>query len=599
MEISFNPIQAIDKAMRLLFKNDAELSQQFKDSFDPIIRAADPKFADFQANGILPLAKKNRLNPVQLANDVCGKLIESQAVDSNLIEISVAGPGFINFKLKATYLSKWLESFSSETSIKKETAQWLNDEITVIDFPSANTAKQAHIGHLRPMVIGESIARILEFSGAKIIRDNHIGDWGTNFGTLIMILKEKGIQIAEFTNPSQALELIDSLYKEGTTLENKNPELRDVSRNELLKLQNGDPENTQIWQSIIDVSNLAFEKLFEQLEVKIDYTLGESFYKDKVKRIYDELLSLEIAEESDGALVVWHNEIKKFAKDNKRPFPFNIRKKDGASNYASTDLATILYRIEHFKAESVIYLTDSRQQDHFEQLFLTTKKWFQRKDYPLPKLKHVWWGTILGSDNKPIKTKSGESIKLQSLIDEAIERALKVVGEKNPALSIEEQSKIAKAVGIGALKYVDLSSNRTQDYVFDWDRMLSFEGNTAPYLLYVIARINSIFKKAEVCLSDSSLEEYFAVESDYEIQLARKLIQFPITLNQTLSDLRPHFLSTYLFELAGVYNTFYNNEKVIDPDSLIQQRRLSLCHRTHTVLSLGLNLLGITTVERM
>ena len=599
MEISFNPIQSIDKAMHLLFKNDAELSQKFKDPFDPIIRAADPKFADFQANGILPLAKKHRLNPFQLANNVCGKLIESQAVDSNLIEISVAGPGFINFKLKASYLSKWLENFSTAKSIQVETAQWLNDEITVIDFPSANTAKQAHIGHLRPMVIGESIARILEFSGAKIIRDNHIGDWGTNFGTLIMILKEKGIQIADFANPSQALELIDSLYKEGTTLENKNPELRDVSRNELLKLQNGDPENTQIWQSIIDVSNQAFEKLFEQLEVKIDYTLGESFYKDKVQRIYDELLSLEIAEESDGALVVWHNEIKKFAKDNKRPFPFNIRKKDGASNYASTDLATILYRIEHFKAKSVIYLTDSRQQDHFEQLFLTTKKWFQRKDYPLPKLKHVWWGTILGSDNKPIKTKSGESIKLQSLIDEAIERALKVVEEKNPELSLEEQSKIAKAVGIGALKYVDLSSNRTQDYVFDWDRMLSFEGNTAPYLLYVIARINSIFKKAEVCLSDSSLEEYFAVESDYEIQLARKLIQFPITLNQTLSDLRPHFLSTYLFELAGAYNTFYNNEKVIDPDSLIQQRRLSLCHRTHTVLSLGLNLLGITTVERM
>ena len=599
MEISFNPIQSIDKAMRLLFKNDAKLSKQFKDPFDPIVRAADPKFADFQANGILPLAKKNRLNPVQLAHDVCGKLIESQTADSNLIDISVAGPGFINFKLKATYLSTWLESFSTAKSIQEETAQWLNDEITVIDFPSANTAKQAHIGHLRPMVIGESIARILEFSGAKTIRDNHIGDWGTNFGTLIMILKDKGIKIAEFKNPSDALELIDDLYKESTALENKKPELRDVSRNELLKLQNGDPENTQIWQSIIEVSNQAFEKLFKQLEVKIDYTLGESFYKDKVQRIYDELLSFKIAEESDGALVIWHNEIKKFAKDNDRPFPFNIRKKDGASNYASTDLATILYRIEHFKAESVIYLTDSRQQDHFEQLFLTTKKWFLKKDYPLPKLKHVWWGTILGSDNKPIKTKSGESIKLQSLIDEAIERALKIVGEKNPELSLEEQSKIAKAVGIGALKYADLSSNRTQDYVFDWDRMLSFEGNTAPYLLYVIARINSIFKKAEVSLSDPCLEDYFAVESDYEIQLARKLIQFPIALNQTLSDLRPHFLSSYLFELAGAYNTFYNNEKVIDPDSSIQKRRLSLCHRTYTVLSLGLNLLGITTVERM
>ena len=599
MEISFNPIQAIDKAICSLFKNDFELSKQFKEPFDPIVRAADPKFADFQANGILPLAKKNRLNPVELANDVCKKLIDSQMVDSNLFEISVAGPGFINFKLKIAYLSKWLENFSTPKSIQEETSQWLNNEITIIDFPSANTAKQAHIGHLRPMVIGESIARILEFSGANIIRDNHIGDWGTNFGTLIMILKEREIQIERFKNPTEALELIDSLYKEGTTLENETPELRDVSRKELLKLQNGDSENIQIWQSIIDVSNQAFEKLFEQLDVKIDYTLGESFYKDKVQRIYEELLSLEIAKESDGALVVWHNEIKKFAEDNKRPFPFNIRKKDGASNYASTDLATILYRIEHFKAESVIYLTDSRQQDHFEQLFLTTKKWFQRKNYPLPKLKHVWWGTILGSDNKPIKTKSGESIKLQSLIDEAIERALKIVKEKNSELPLEEQSKIAKAVGVGALKYADLSSNRTQDYLFDWDRMLSLDGNTAPYLLYVIARINSIFRKAEVSLSDPSLENYFAVESDYEIQLARKLIQFSITLNQTLSDLRPHFLSTYLFELAGAFNTFYNNERVINPDSLIQQRRLSLCHRTYNTLSIGLNLLGITTVERM
>jgi len=599
MDISFNPIQSIDKAMRLLFKNDAELSQQFTNSFDPIIRAADPKFADFQANGILPLAKKNRLNPVPLANDVCEKLLDSQAIDSSLFEISVAGPGFINFKLKAAYLSRWLENFSSIKVIQQETSQWLNKEVTVIDFPSANSAKQAHIGHLRPMVIGESIARILEFSGASIIRDNHIGDWGTNFGTLIMILKEKGIHLTDFTNPTEALELIDSLYKEGTKLENNNPELRNVSRNELLKLQNGDTENTYIWQSIIDVSNQAFEKLFEQLGVRIDYTLGESFYKDKVPRVYDELSSLEIAEESDGALVVWHNEIKKFAKDNKRPFPFNIRKKDGASNYASTDLATILYRIEQFRAQSVIYLTDSRQQDHFEQLFLTTKKWFQKKDYPLPKLKHAWWGTILGSDNKPIKTKSGESIKLQSLLDEAIERALKVVREKNPELPLDEQNEIAKAVGIGALKYADLSSNRTQDYVFDWDRMLSFDGNTAPYLLYVIARINSIFRKAELNLSDSSLSNYFEVQSLYEIQLARKLIQFPITLNQTLSDLRPHFLSTYLFDLAGAFNTFYNNEKVIDSNPSIQQRRLSLCHRTHTILSTGLKLLGISTVERM
>ena len=264
----------------------------------------------------------------------------------------------------------------------------------------------------------------------------------------------------------------------------------------MLLLQKGDPTNKKLWESIVQISNQAFDHLFVQLGVRTDYTLGESFYRDKVDRIYQELSELGIAEESDGALVVWHDEVKKFSRDNKQPFPFNIRKKDGASNYASTDLATVLYRLEHFDAESVIYLTDSRQQDHFQQLFLTTNKWFTQKGYSVPELKHVWWGTILGSDNKPFKTKSGETIKLQALIDEAVERAYSVVSQKNPNLEEKEKQKIAQAVGIGALKYADLSSNRTQDYVFDWDRMLSFEGNTAPYLLYVIARINSIFKKS-------------------------------------------------------------------------------------------------------
>lgn len=599
MNCTFNAIRTIESGFSALIANDTALKETLGENFDPIIRLADPQFGDFQANGVLAIAKKKHLNPVALAKELCTRLNIETYLNPDFFELSVAGPGFINIRTKPAYLSLWLAAYTKTEQIAQACSTQFSNTTIVIDFPSANTAKQAHIGHLRPMVIGEAIARLLEFSGANLVRDNHIGDWGTNFGTLIMILKRKELDIDALNDPAKALELIDQLYKEGSLLEKENTELREQSRHELLKLQKGDPENTRLWQSIINISNQAFDHLFQQLGVRIDVTLGESFYKDKVQRVYDELIDLKIAEESDGALVVWHNSVKKFAKDNPRPFPFNIRKKDGASNYASTDLATVLYRIEHYKAESVIYLTDARQQDHFEQLFLTTEKWFNAQGYPMPKLKHVWWGTILGSDNKPIKTKSGESIKLQALIDEACERALKVVEKKNPDLSKTEQVTIAKAVGIGALKYADLSSNRTQDYVFDWDRMLSFEGNTAPYLLYVVARINSIFRKTGFDSKANNFPISHKIETEHEQLLARKLLQFPVSLEQSLADLRPHFLSTYLYELAGTYNVFYNHEKVIHEDASVQQRRLMLCHRTHLILSIGLEILGISCVERM
>jgi arginyl-tRNA synthetase len=301
---------------------------------------------------------------------------------------------------------------------------------------------------------------------------------------------------------------------------------------------------------------------------------------------------------SQGALVVWHDNVKKFARDNDRPNPFNIRKKDGASNYASTDLATILYRVEHFKAAEVIYLTDARQQDHFQQLFLTTEKWFKACEYPLPVMRHVWWGTILGEDKKPFKTKSGQSIKLQALLDEARSRAFTVVSEKNPELSESERRTIAESVGVGALKYADLASNRTQDYVFNWERMLSFEGNTAPYLLYAVARINSIFRKAGQS-PDEIIKDASALETDAEKNLARKLMGLANALDLTLSDLRPHFLCNYLYELAGAYSSFYNADKVMVEDAAVRARRLLLCTRTRTVLETGLKLLGITPLERM
>ena len=599
MEVSLLIARSLGQTIDQIIRDNQKLQKLLGDSFDPIIRAADPKFGDFQINGILPLAKRIGSNPRALATTLLEALQSSEQINKHYLTFEIAGPGFINIRFNNSLLSEWIRIHHSEDIIKNGTKQWFKTQKTVIDFPSANTAKQAHIGHLRPMVIGEAIARMLEFCGTELIRDNHIGDWGTNFGTLIMMIKRSKIDISKIEDPEKALIEIDQLYKEGSILEKTDPSLRDTSRNELLLLQKGDPTNKKLWESIIQISNLAFDHLFKQLGVRTDYTLGESFYRDKVDRIYQELSELGIAEESEGALVVWHDEVKKFSRDNKQPFPFNIRKKDGASNYASTDLATILYRLEHFDAESVIYLTDSRQQDHFQQLFLTTNKWFTQKGYSIPELKHVWWGTILGSDNKPFKTKSGETIKLQALIDEAVERAYSVVSQKNPNLEEKEKQNIAQAVGIGALKYADLSSNRTQDYVFDWDRMLSFEGNTAPYLLYVIARINSIFKKAHRPKQSIHTNTSFSIETEHEQTLARKFIQFPIALEQALSDLRPHFLCTYLFELAGTFNSFYNHEKVIHEDREIQTRRIILCHRTQLILELGLTILGIDTVEHM
>jgi len=592
MSVWFNPSHAIEQTLRQV----AATTEGFSADFEPGVRPADPKFGDYQANGVLGYAKKNNLNSRELGQKLIDAALASGQFDPELIELALAGPGFINFKLSNTFLWQWQLDYSTKADYQSGAKELKQGRRIVIDYPSANTAKQAHIGHLRPMVIGQAIARLLDFCGADLIRDNHIGDWGTNFGTLIMKIKHEGIDLT--TLGDDALVTLDKLYKEGSALESKQPELRDVSRNELVKLQNGDLENTRIWKRIVEISKIAFDKLFVQMGVEVDITLGESFYRDKVQRIYDELTEVGLAEESEGALVVWHDEVKKFSRDNERPYPFNIRKSDGASNYASTDLATVLYRVREFKAEEIIYLTDARQQDHFQLLFLTTKKWFKAKGYPLPEMSHVFWGTILGADKKPFKTKSGESIKLQELLDEARSRAYEVVTAKNPDLPEDERRAIAESVGVGAMKYADLSSNRTQDYVFSWDRLLSFEGNTAPYLLYAIARINSIFRKVGLD-PEAPIEGASPAETEAELTLARKLMGFVTALELTLNDLRPHFLCTYLYELAGAYSGFYNADKVMVDDEAVKARRLILCARTRTILKTGLELLGLKPLERM
>ena len=592
MPVWFNPSHTIDQALREV----AALMPEFDPEFDPSVRPADPRFGDFQANGVLSFAKKHQVNPRELAQSLIDAAQASNHFDPNLVELSLAGPGFINFKLSTAFLWQWQLDYSTKADYQSGAMQLKSARKVVIDYPSANTAKQAHIGHLRPMVIGQAIARILDFCGADLVRDNHIGDWGTNFGTLIMKIKRDEIDLN--TLNEDALATLDKLYKDGSALEKEQPDLRDISRKELVLLQNGDPDNTAIWEQIVEISKIAFEQLFDQIGVEVDITLGESFYRNKVDRIYEELTEIGLAEHSDGALVVWHDEVKKFSRENERPYPFNIRKSDGASNYASTDLATVLYRLEKFKAEEIIYLTDARQQDHFQQLFLTTNKWFKAKGYPLPEMQHVFWGSILGADKKPLKTKSGESIKLQELLDEARARAYEVVTKKNPEFPEQERKAIAESVGIGAVKYADLSSNRTQDYVFSWERLLSFEGNTAPYLLYAVARINSIFRKAEIDPSEALIGAS-PIETEAELALARQLMGFVTALELTINDLRPHFLCTYLYELAGAYSSFYNTDKVMVPDEAVKTRRLILCARTRTVMQTGLELLGITALERM
>lgn len=586
MEIWFHPA----KAIAALTKNAAQAAG-FDADFDPVIRPADPKFGDFQANGALQYAKARRENPRAAGEKLLAAIQSSPEFDKQLVETSIAGPGFVNFKLTKKFLGKWLAKYRGEAELRAAAKQFYGGRKTVIDYPSPNTAKQMHVGHLRPMVIGEAVKRLLKFCGADIVTDNHIGDWGTNFGILIYGIKTSGYKLDPENENS--LEELEQMYKRGSALAKADPAAADAARAELVKLQNGDPENVALWNKINEVSSASFARMYKRMGLTIDYTLGESFYRDKVGRIYKELTECGIAEENQGALVVFLREHERF-----KTQPFIIRKSDGASNYASTDLATLLYRVEHFGAEEVVYVTDGRQQDHFQQLFMTAAKWFGCKGYKLPKLRHVWFGTILGEDGKAIKTKSGEPVRLKALLDEAVARAKKILLEKNPDTPQDEADKIAETVGVAALRYADLSQNRTNDYLFSWDKLLAFDGNTAPYLLYAVARMHSIFRKFDIS-PDADFSAASEIETEQEIALARKLVALPAVFELTLAELRPHYLCTYLYELAGIFSTFYNANKVIVDDESVKARRLMLCSRTMRVLEAGLRVLGIEPLEKM
>ncbi len=593
MPVSFNLANDVDAALRTA----AQAAGLDLASFDPEVRTADPRHGDFQANGVLAFAKRTKQNPRAVAE----KLVA--AIDPATLQrfsVSIAGPGFINFAASPAVLLSWLRDYSSEAALRQGASVNYGGQTWVVDYSSPNTAKQMHVGHLRSAVIGEAICRLLAFSGAKVIRDNHLGDWGTQFGKLIYGYKRWADPAALEREPIEELERLYRLGNDAATPDS--PALEEV-RQELVKLQNGDPENLALWKTFTEVSQRAFDEVYQRLGITFDYYLGESFYNDKLDPIYEELARLKISEESQGAVVVYHPEHSRYATQ-----PFIIRKSDGASNYATTDLATALYRAEHFKADGIVVLTDFRQADHFEQLFLTVEKWFRQTNRRLPKLFHVTCGGVLGENGKPLKTRDGGTIKLKELLDEAVERALAVVQQKNTErpeadrFNETECRQIAQIVGIASVQYADLSQNRTSDYVFSWEKMLSFEGNTAPYLLYAVARIHSIFRRIGVDLAVEA-ETFSALatppETPNEISLSRKLLKFPDALALSTSNLRPHFLGTYLYELAGEFSAFYYADKVIVDDPAVKARRLLLCARALLILESGLHLLGLKTLKRM
>jgi arginyl-tRNA synthetase len=576
----------------------------------------DPKFGDYQTNALMGLAKERKLNPRQFATDVVARLDVTDVCE----QVEIAGAGFLNFRLKPAALVAALQSAArGEYLFFEKTAQ---PRTVVIDFSSPNVAKPMHVGHIRSTILGDALARTLRLLGHKVITDNHIGDWGTQFGMLIVgwkryVENEKKVPsdieiLVEIYRGIQAE--IKAQLESYTSTQNPTPGMQTLtpislteidSRLELVKLQAGDEENSSIWNEMIRISQVQFDTIYKRLGVTFDYTYGESFYKDKVQRVYNELINFKIAVESEGALVIFQNEAN--APANIKGHPFIIRKSDGASNYASTDLATVLYRKEEWNADKVLYVVDSRQRDHFDHLFFTVHKWFTATKRNPPELKLIEFGAILGDDNKPLKTRTGDNVKLRDLLDEAEDRAFKIVSDKNPELPEVQRREIARIVGLGAVKYADLSPNRQSDYVFSWDKMLALNGNTAPYLQYAYARIRSIFRKAASDSPDGWLaarqtplaETALVLSAPAEFALAKHLLNFGLVLEAVAEEFRPNFLCNYLYELAGHFGRFYENCPVLKAEPAERASRLVLCELSARVLKAGLEILGIETLEQM
>jgi len=542
----------------------------------------DPKFGDYQTTSLMALAKERKMNPRQIATDVLAKLDVSEWCE----QVEIAGAGFLNFRVKASAVGAELEAalrtrplfFNATASPRK----------VVIDFSSPNVAKPMHVGHIRSTILGDSLARVLRLLGHRVITDNHIGDWGTQFGKLIVGWKRALDRAALDKDPIGEME---RLYKKINTESESNPATLEEARLELVKLQRGDETNLAIWREMIALSQVQFDTIYRRLGVRFDHSFGESFYNPHLLRVAEEMSALGIARESEGALAIFFEDVPALKEQ-----PALIRKSDGGFNYTTTDLATLEYRLQSWKPDEIVYVTDGRQQLHFQQLFAAFRKW--HANIPI-KLAHVWFGSILGDDGKPFKTRSGETVKLADLLDEAEERAFAVVSDKNPDLPELQRREIARVVGIGAVKYADLLPNRQSDYVFSWDKMLALQGNTAPYLQYAYARIRSIFRKGSGVGTEAKADTSIHLATSHEIALAKHLLRFGLVLDAVAEDYRPNFLCNYLYDLAGLFAGFYENCPVLKAEPAERASRLALADLTGRVLKQGLELLGIETLEQM
>ncbi|HHA2009209.1 TPA: arginine--tRNA ligase [Enterobacter mori] len=553
---------------------------------EPQVRqSAKVQFGDYQANGVMAVAKKLGMPPRQLAEQVLTHLdltgIASKA--------EIAGPGFINIFLEPAFLASHVDAAlkSDRLGVSQPKAQTV-----VIDYSAPNVAKEMHVGHLRSTIIGDASVRTNEFLGHKVIRANHVGDWGTQFGMLIAYLEKQQQENAG----EMALADLEGFYREAKKHYDEDEAFAERARSYVVKLQGGDQYFLEMWRKLVDITMSQNQLTYNRLNVTLtrDDVMGESLYNPMLPGIVADLKAKGLAVESEGATVVFLDEYK-----NKEGEPMGviIQKKDGGYLYTTTDIACAKYRYETLHADRVLYYIDSRQHQHLMQAWTIVRKAGYVPD-SVP-LEHHMFGMMLGKDGKPFKTRAGGTVKLSDLLDEALERARRLVAEKNPDMPADELEKLANAVGIGAVKYADLSKNRTTDYIFDWDNMLAFEGNTAPYMQYAYTRVLSVFRKANIdesVLANATVN----ITEDREAQLAARLLQFEETLTVVARDGTPHVMCSYLYDLAGLFSGFYEHCPILSAESeAVRNSRLKLAQLTAKTLKLGLDTLGIETVERM
>ncbi|WP_417879206.1 arginine--tRNA ligase [Vibrio sp.] len=548
-------------------------------------QSAKAQFGDYQANGVMGVAKKLGMNPREFAQ----KVIDVLDLDGIAIKAEIAGPGFINIFLDPAFLAKQASAALSDERLGVATQE---QQTIVADYSAPNVAKEMHVGHLRSTIIGDAVVRTLEFLGHKVIRANHIGDWGTQFGMLIANLERVEKEQGEV---SMELADLEGFYRESKKLYDEDEAFAERARGYVVKLQGGDEHCAKMWKKLVDVTMIQNQRNYDRLNVSLsrDNVMGESMYNDMLPAIVADLKAQGLAVEDDGAQVVFLNEYKN--KDGE-PMGVIVQKRDGGYLYTTTDIACAKYRYETLGADRVLYFIDSRQHQHLMQAWTIVHK----AGY-VPEsvsLEHHAFGMMLGKDGRPFKTRAGGTVRLADLLDEATERAQKLIEDKNPELSTEEKANIANTVAMAAVKYSDLSKHRTTDYIFDWDNMLAFEGNTAPYMQYAYTRVASIFAKAGIDMN--SLSGDIMVGDDKETALISKLLQFDEAVTSVAREGQPHLMCSYLFELAGQFSSFYEACPILSvEDEAVKQSRLKLAALTAKTIKQGLDLLGIETLERM